>query len=149
MKTKTILALISAAAIAVNPMSAVCSAAEYYPTYEVRESSTSDTGFAILGYNEKNGELTITSCFDYNPDFKVNPKVGGYIAVFYLNGTLQIPSHIDDKPVIGIKSLSGYEKISEVIIPDSVANISRTAYSGCNLIIKTSEDEFRLTTMYC
>lgn len=143
MKTTKILAMTTAAVMAFSAVPIVCSAESDIWTSNRVQSMEVD--FVILGYIEKHGELTITGCYDYDPIFSCN---GGYIAVCVFNGELSVPSHIDEKPVVGIKSLSGNTTINKLIIPESVTEISKTAYNGCTLSTETTEDELRLATLY-
>lgn len=145
MKTKKILAMTAAAIMIVSAIPTVCYAENSVWTKSTVQVKSMNVDFAILGYKEKNGELTITSCYDYDPMFSCN---GGYIAVCVFNGELTIPAFIDEKPVIGIKSLSGNTHISKLIIPESVAEISETAYNGCTLSVETTDDELKLRTLY-
>ena len=144
MKIKKILAAITAMAMSVATVPTVSVAA--YENWGNYYTHTVQVDFLILGYSEKNGELTITGCYDYDPLFRCN---GGYIAVCLFDGVLSVPSHIDGKPVIGIKNLSGTDSIHKLIIPETVTNISETAYSGCNLITEYTEKELKLITLYC
>lgn len=143
MKTKRILAMAATAVMVLSAIPTVCYAETAIWTSNTVKAVEVD--FVILGYKEKNGELTITGCYDYDPMFRCN---GGYIAVCVFNGELSIPSHIDEKPVVGIKSLSGNTTIKKLIIPESVNEISKTAYNGCSLSVETTENELKLITLY-
>ena len=56
----------------------------------------------------------------------------------YQNGVLNIPSEIDGYPVVEIaaEAFAWCTDLTEVIIPDSVADIGSTAFEGCNRISK-------------
>lgn len=150
MKIKKILggmtALAMVTGVATMPVTAVN---EYRHTYELQRVSkepTFDLQFVIFGYKEVDGNLIITSCFEYSADFH---SFGGYTASSIFNGTLKIPSSIDGKAVIGIDGLSGNKNIERLIIPETVTEISDTAFRGCNLTVETTEREHSLVTVYC
>lgn len=150
MKIKKIVSILAAATLAVSAVPTVVSAESVWgnaPAVQTISKPKITVDFLMLGYSEnKDGELTITGCYDYDPLFKCS---GGYICVCIFNGDLSVPSSIDGKPVVGIKNMSGNNKIDKVIIPESVKDIDVTAYHGCNLVTERTDEELSLMTLYC
>lgn len=149
-KTIKTIAYALSAVMAVTAVPTVGCSAYNYPdsTYAYIAAPKVDVNFVILEYKEKDGELTITGCYDYDPEFCVNPFKGGYIAVCVFNGVLEIPSHIDDKLIVDIQSLSGNDTFHTIIVPDAITKILRTAFAGQNYTVDTADDELRLKTLY-
>lgn len=117
--------------------------------YIAPQEATVKIDFVILRYSEDNGELTITGCYDYSEDIRVNPLTGGYIALAVVNGILEIPSHIDGKPVVDIRYLSNNSTFDTIIVPDAITKILRTAFGDKLYSVETAERECRVVTMYC
>ena len=129
-----------------------CSAETYSDSdyiYIKQPEETVKVDFVVLGYSEKNSELTITGCYDYEPNPKLNPYRKGFIAVCVFDGVLEIPSHIDDKPVVDIKNLSGNDKFYKIIVPDRVTKILKSAFKDKHYEVDTAKKELRLVTLYC
>lgn len=148
------IALALSAALTFSVFSVVnCSAETYQDNdyiYIKPPKETVTVDFVILGYKEKKGELTITGCYDYDPYFPGVPYYGygGYIPVMIMDGVLEIPSHIDDKPVVDIKNLSGNDKFTKIVVPDAITKILKSAFRGKNYEVGTADGELRLVTVY-
>lgn len=150
-RTKTMKTIAYALAIVLAAMAVPavnCSAYYSDSNYAYIATPKIEVDFVILEYKEKNGELTITGCYDYDPEFCVNPFKGGYIAVCVFNGVLEIPSHIDDRLVVDIQSLSGNDTFHTIVVPDAITKILRTAFAGQDYAVETADKELRLITIY-
>ncbi len=135
-------------ALSLSAMPTISSFAYQYQYNPYAVQDEVQINFVIFSYREnEDGELTITSCFDYDENFKVNPRLGGYVAGSAVNGVLKVPSHIDGKPVVAIKSLFGTACFRKLIIPDSITDISDRAYSKY-VSVETTEKESNLVTIY-
>lgn len=153
--TKKVLAIMLTAIMGLFSIPTLsCSAAEqagwentYYSTvYE--ESFTLD--FIVIMWSENsNGELTITGC---SPMY--SSKVSDYptpnvLGSFVFNGRLELPSHINGKPVTKISGVNIARSVGAkiVIINENITDISETAF-GKGVSIMTTDKELRQAPIY-
>ncbi len=149
-------AIVSAFTIFISSSQAIECKAEYYggensPYIITQKKTTVD--FVILAYKNNDGNLTITGCYDYDPEFAVNPYSNGdsygFVAVSVFDRVLEIPSHIDGNLVTEIKNLSGNDTFDTIIVPDAIDKILKTAFCGMDYAVETADNECRIKTLYC
>ena len=106
--------------------------------------------FIVIMWSEnENGELTITGCSPmYSSkvrDYPTSNVLGGFV----FNGTLKLPSHINNKPVTAIKGVNIAKAVgaNTVIINENITDISETAF-GKGVTVLTTDKELRQSPIY-
>lgn len=145
---KKTLALVMAGAMALSALPAVNCSAESYEaaTY----SKASEAEFVVIMWSEnEDGEITITGC---SPMY--SEKVGDYptsnvLCSFMFKHKLELPSHINDKPVVAIKGVNIAKAVGAktVVINENITDISDKAF-GKGVTVLTTDKELRQSPIY-
>lgn len=131
-----------------------CSAAEqtwwestyYSAAYE--ESFTLD--FIVIMWSENsNGELTITGCSPMYSSKVSDYPTSNVLGSFVFNGKLELPSHINGKPVTKISGVNIARSVGAkiVIINENITDISETAF-GKGISVMTTDKELKQSPIY-
>lgn len=120
---KKTLAAVSSLVMAVSAVPTVpCFAYSGYGSYtDSRTSAEVKAEFAVVMWTENDGELTITGCMPMTSSRVSDYPTSNIVSVFVLNGKLELPSHINGKPVTKIK---GYNITSGLYVKSVTVNES-------------------------
>lgn len=150
--TKKVLALMAAAVMGMSTLPAMNVSAEdggtAYP--EVTYVKKPEAEFVVIMWSEnEDGEITITGCSPMYSD-----KVGDYptknvLCSFMYKGKLELPSHINDKPVVAIDGVNIAKAVGAktVVINENITEISDKAF-GKGVTVLTTDKELRQSPIY-
>lgn len=150
--SKKVLAATLAAVTVLSSFSAIsCSAesnATAYPTVTYGEES--ETAFVVIMWSENDeGEITITGCSPMYSSRVCDYPTTNVMCSFMFKGRLELPSHINDKPVIAINGINIAKAVGAktVIINENITDISENAF-GKGISVMTTDKERREKPMY-
>lgn len=148
---KRTLAMVSSLVMAVSAVPAMpcCAYSDYGSNYDVSHvSEETKAEFAVVMWTEKDGELTITGCMPMTSTLVSDYPTSNIAAVFVLNGKLELPSHINGKPVTKIK---GYNITAGLYVKSVTVNenidISDKAIDK-NISVILTDKENKITPVY-
>lgn len=150
--TKKALAFMAAAVIGLSSLPAAeCLAYEDSTAYpEITYVKKPEAEFVVIMWSEnEDGEITVTGC---SPMY--SNKVGDYptrnvLCSFMYKGKLELPSHINDKPVVAIDGVNIAKAVGAktVVINENITEISEKAF-GKGATVLTTDKELRQSPIY-
>lgn len=150
--TKKALALTMAAVMGLSALQAMnCSAESYeaaYPT--VTYTKATEAEFVVIMWSENDdGEITITGCSPMYSDKIADYPTSNLLCSFMYKGKLELPSHINDKPVVAIDGINIAKAVGAktVIINENITDISDKAF-GKGVTVLTTDKELRQSPIY-
>ncbi len=151
-KAKKTLALTMAAVMGLSALPAMnCSAesnAAAYPT--VTYTKAPEAEFVVIMWSENDdGEIAITGCSPMYSDKVQDYPTSNVLCSFMYKGRLELPSHINDKPVVAIDGVNIAKAVGAktVIINENIMDISEKAF-GKGVTVLTTDKELRQSPIY-
>lgn len=151
--TKKVLALTAAAAMALSALPVMnCSAENGGTAYPVvTYNKAPEAEFVVIMWSEnEDGELAITGCCPMYSSKVSDYPTSNVLCSFMYKGKLELPSHINDKPVTSITGVNIAKAVGAktVVINENIMNISDKAF-GKGITVLTTDKELRQSPVYC
>ncbi len=111
---------------------------------------TQDCEFVVIMWTENDdGEITIIGCSPMYSDKVEDYPTSNVLGSFMFKGRLELPSHINDKPVTAIKGVNIAKSVGAktVIINENITDISENAF-GKGVTVLTTDKELRQSPIY-
>ena len=148
--TKKVMTLAMAAVMGLSALPVMNCSAENtaYPTVTYKKAPEAE--FVVIMWSEnEEGEITITGCSPMYSDKIEDYPTSNLLCSFMFKGKLELPSHINGKPVVAIDGVNIAKAVGAktVIINENITDISDKAF-GKGVTVLTTDKELRQSPVY-